>query len=154
MKKENIKNIFVSHYHEDAESIKKLQDLVIRNGLTMKDSSIYESKLENNAHNEDYIKQLIKPHIDWAGTMIVLIGSKTATSDWVEWEIKYAMDHDKRIVGVYMNGEHDADIPEALIKYGNALCGWNSEKIIAAINGEDMWIGPSRSPWITVRGIC
>lgn len=50
------KNIFVSHYHTDADSILKLKSLLDRHDLKMKDSSIYESKNPNNANNEEYIK--------------------------------------------------------------------------------------------------
>ena len=72
------KNIFVSHYHTDADSILKLKSLLDRHGLKMKDSSIYESKNPNNANNEEYIKSLIRPRIDWAGTTVVLIGKNTS----------------------------------------------------------------------------
>ena len=51
----DIKNIFVSHYHTDAERIEDLKSLLGTHGMTMKDSSIYENKNPNNAHNEEYI---------------------------------------------------------------------------------------------------
>ena len=40
----DIKNIFVSHYHTDAERIEDLKSLLGTHGMTMKDSSIYENK--------------------------------------------------------------------------------------------------------------
>ena len=46
------KNIFVSHQHNDADKIKDLQKLINTHGIRMRDSSIYESKLKNNAKNE------------------------------------------------------------------------------------------------------
>lgn len=52
----NTKNIFVSHYHSDAEKIEQLNALLNRHGLKMKDGSIYENKNPNNAHNEEYIE--------------------------------------------------------------------------------------------------
>lgn len=55
----DIKNIFVSHYHTDAERIEDLKSLLGTHGMTMKDSSIYENKNPNNAHNEEYIKSII-----------------------------------------------------------------------------------------------
>lgn len=147
------KNIFVSHYHDDSEGIPDLIDLVKRNGLDMRDSSIYEAKEKNNAHNEDYIKSLIRPHISWAGTVVVLVGKKTKDSDWVNWEIETAAEKGKRIVGVYLNGCRECPIPEALKKHGDALVGWSSDSIIDAINGEDIWIGPPRT-WNTGHSTC
>lgn len=150
----NTKNIFVSHYHTDAEKIENLKSLLKRGGMDVKDSSIYESKSKNNANNEEYIKQLIRPHIEWAGTEIVLIGKNTSKSDWVKWEIEAAARMDKRIIGVYLPGESDAELPEAFELHGVSLQKWNANSIINAINGEDSWNGPKREPWNTDRVTC
>ena len=145
------KNIFVSHQHNDADKIESLKDLIGRHGIDMKDSSIYEKKLKNNATNEQYIKQeLIKPQIKWAGTVVVLIGKDTAKSDYVNWEIKTAGELGKRIVGVYLQGAKEEDIPKELNEYGHNLVGWNGDKIVRAINGEDMdWEKPDGTPRTT-----
>lgn len=45
---------FVSHQHNDADKIEAVKDLIGRHGINMRDSSIYESKLKNNATNEQY----------------------------------------------------------------------------------------------------
>lgn len=138
------KNIFVSHQHNDADKIESLKSLIGRHGIDMRDSSIYEKKLKNNASNEQYIKQeLIKPQMKWAGTVVVLIGKDTAKSDYVNWEIKTAGEMGKRIVGVYLQGAKEEDVPKELNEYGYNLVGWNGEKIVRAINGEDMdWEKP------------
>ena len=86
---DDVKNIFVSHYHVDAERIENLKLLLGKHGMTMKDSSIYESKNPNNAHNEEYIKSIIRPRIEWAGTTVVLIGRDTSKSEYVNWEIEH-----------------------------------------------------------------
>ena len=145
------KNIFVSHQHNDADKIESFKSLIGRHGIDMKDSSIYEKKLKNNATNEQYIKQeLIKPQVKWAGTVIVLIGKDTAKSDYVNWEIKTAGEMGKRIVGVYLQGAKEEDIPKELNEYGHNLVGWNGDKIVRAINGEDMdWEKPDGTPRTT-----
>lgn len=142
------KNIFVSHQHNDADYIEPFKNLIGRHGIGMRDSSIYEKKLKNDAHNEQYIKQeLIKPQMQWAGTVVVLIGKDTAKSDYVNWEIKTAADMGKRIVGVYLQGAREEDIPDALVEYGDNLVGWNGPKIVRAIDGEDMnWEKPDGTP--------
>lgn len=114
----------------------------------MRDSSIYENKLKNNAKNEQYIKQkLIKPQMQWAGTVVVLIGKDTAKSDYVNWEIKTAAEMGKRIVGVFLQGARDEDVPSELYEHGHNLVGWNGEKIIRAINGENMdWENSDGTP--------
>lgn len=147
------KNIFVSHFHGDAHMIENLKGILRNNGLDMRDSSIYENKNPNNATNEDYIKSFIRPEIRWAGTVVVLIGKDTHTSDYVNWEIEYAAREGKRIVGVYLPGEDDSELPDAFNQYGDALRHWNGNSIIDAINGDDTWDGPSRN-WETSHSTC
>ena len=149
----NTKNIFVSHYHADAEKIESLSGLLAKHGLKMKDSSIYEAKNPNNAHNEDYIKSIIRPRIDWAGTIIVLVGKNTSQSEYVNWEIEHAARNGKRIVGVYLQGEDNAKLPEALVEHGDSLQKWNGESIISGINGDNTWNGPARN-WAAPRSTC
>ena len=145
---DEMRNIFVSHQHNDADKIEAFKSLIGRHGINMRDSSIYENKLKNNATNEHYIKhELIKPQMTWAGTVVVLIGKDTAKSDYVNWEIKIAAEMGKRIVGVYLQGAKEEDIPSELNEYGHALVGWNGDKIVRAIEGEDMdWERPSGVP--------
>lgn len=141
---DEIKNIFVSHQHNDADKIEDFKSLIGNHGINMRDSSIYENKLKNNATNEQYIKhELIKPQMSWAGTVIVLIGKETSKSDYVNWEIKTAAEMGKRIIGVYLQGAKEEDIPSELIEHGDNLVGWNGDKIVRAISGEDMdWENP------------
>jgi hypothetical protein len=73
--------------------------------------------------------------ISWASTVVVLIGKETHSRPWVNWEIEQANMKNKRIVGVYVRGGTDADIPSAFEKYGSALVGWNSDSVIDAIEG-------------------
>lgn len=157
MSKEEINNIFVSHYHSDAKKIEDLKNLLGEKGISIRDSSIYEEKAKNNAKNPDYIKSLIRPQIQWAGTIIALIGPKTNESDWVNWEIEYAAEKGKRIVGIFLWGATKSDIPSALENDADALVTWNSDKIIRAINGEDIWEdsdGSTTSARNISRGTC
>lgn len=131
------KNIFISHVHEDDALLPKLKDLISKAGMEVRDGSINSDK-PNNANSPDYIKEAyLKPHIDWASTLVVLITHDTAQSDWVNWEIKYAIEQGKNVVGVFAQGATDADIPEALRTHGDAaVVGWQSERVVDAINGK------------------
>src|SRR5215470_6892538 len=107
MASENIKNVFISHVHEDDAVLQDLKDMLSRQGHEIRDSSIDSSK-PNEAQNPDYIKSdILAPRIQWAGAVIVLISPDTHTSEWVDWEIEYAAKEDKRIVGVFIRGAQD-----------------------------------------------
>jgi antiphage defense system Thoeris ThsB-like protein len=141
---DKIKNVFISHLHEDDDGLGKLKDLLKGNGLIIRDSSINSSN-PNDAKNHDYIRtSILAPQIQWASTLLVYITPKTKDSEWVNWEIEYAEQQGKRIVGIYAHGANECDIPEALEKYADDVRGWQSEGIIDAITGKtNEWHLPS-----------
>lgn len=130
-------NLFVSHSGKDEKKIDALKKLMEKKGYDFRDSSIRESE-PNRAHNEEYIKnEILKPAINWAGTMVVLVGRDTHNREWVDWEIEYAIKKGKKIIGVYLPGETEAVLPPALIKFGYSCVGWNADKIDNAIKNTD-----------------
>lgn len=142
----NIKNVFISHIHEDDQGLGKLKSLLEKNGLSIRDSSINSSN-PNNASNPDYIKSsILAPQIDWAGALLVYVSANTKDSEWVNWEIEYAAKNEKRIIGVWEHGAKDCELPSALEEYADAVVGWNGGSIIDAINGKDFWEKPDGGP--------
>jgi hypothetical protein len=153
------KNIFISHVHEDDDLVPKLKELVRRAGMEVRDGSINSAK-PNDASSEAYIKySILKPRIDWASTLVVLISHDTAQSDWVNWEIECATRCGKPIVGVFAQGATEADVPEALRLHGDAaIVGWKSDRVVAAIKGEiaawdDPQTGQAHAPMWPVRRV-
>ena len=96
--------------------------------------------------SDETIRRLLRMKISWAGTAVVLIGKETHSRPWVDWEIRQANQQNKRIVGVYVRGGTEADKPEALEEYASAIVGWNTECIMAAIDGtEYQFLNPDGS---------
>ena len=116
-----IKNVFVSHYHEDEDSIKQFKDLLSAD-YCIKNYSVTSEKY-NNATNEEYIKSLLRPLINQSSTLICLIGPETHDSKWVDWEIREAEKLDRQIIGVYIQGAKDSDIPPALEEFARKSIG-------------------------------
>ncbi|MCU0323629.1 MAG: TIR domain-containing protein [Spirosomaceae bacterium] len=147
--KRKAKNVFISHFGQDEEHIGRLKTLLRNRGYQLKNSSIDSTK-PNQASNPDYIKRLLRLRIHWSGTVIVLVGPETHTRPWVDWEIEQAHKKGKRIVGVYINGAGQSDIPEKLAKYGHAMVGWTGNKIIEALEGggtPPKWEDGENSSW-------
>lgn len=138
------KNIFISHAGEDADSIPKVKKLIANAGLEIQDGSITNDN-PNDAKNVEYIKnQILAPQIQWASTLVVLISRYTANSWWVNWEIQYAAQLGKRVIGVFVQGATNADIPDELSLLGDAtVVGWRGDAIVGAINGQNTtWTNP------------
>ena len=133
MEEKEIKNVFVSHYHEDEDTIGAMKEL-LGNDYSIRNYSVTSDKY-NRAQNEDYIKSLLRPLINEVSTFICLIGPKTHDSEWVDWEIREAERMGKQIIGVYIYGAKDSDIPPALEEFADAIVGWRRDSIINAMNG-------------------
>ncbi len=143
----DIRNVFISHIHEDDEGLGRLKSLLGKHGLTVRDSSITSDK-PNNAKSPDYIKsEYLAPAITWAGVTLVYISPGTKQSEYVDWEIEYAQKIGKRIVGVYAHGASGTDVPEALEKYADAVVNWDGQRIIDAIEGRiNNWCDTNGEP--------
>lgn len=120
----------------------KLSNLLGKQGYEIRNSSIRakpanQERLDKGLVSDLVIKRLLRRKISWASTVVVLIGKETHARPWVNWEITKANQLGKRIVGVFMRGASDADIPAALNNYGSALVNWNSNSIIDAVDGKD-----------------
>ena len=133
---DELKNVFISHIHDDDDGLAKLKGLLKEHGVTVRDYSIHKDN-PNNAHSERYIKSaILAPRIQQSGTLLVYISPETRNSDYVAWEIEYAQQQGKPIVGVWAFGEKGCDVPEALDKYADAIVGWTGNGIIDAIEGK------------------
>ena len=146
-----IKNVFVSHYHKDEESIQKLKDL-LSDDYCIKNYSVTTDKY-NEAENEDYIKyEYLKPLITQSSALICLIGPETHDSEWVDWEIREAEKLGKPIIGVYIQGAKDSDVPQALKEFADAIVGWNADNIMKALGGESSFVNADGTPRASVSG--
>ena len=155
---------FISHYHKDDTDVDKLTSLLKNNGYDVRNSSIRanpdnQERLRKGLVKEETIRRLLRMKISWASEVIVLIGKDTHTRRWVNWEIEQAKKQGKHIVGVFVQGGTDADVPEALKKYGCERVAWNAESIIAALEGTDAPFqdadgSPSPIPAYTARSTC
>ncbi|QJR12119.1 hypothetical protein DSM104443_03203 [Usitatibacter rugosus] len=147
MTKKQVKNVFVSHIHEDDSGLKELKALLDENGLTIRDYSINSSS-PNNAKSETYIKnEILAPQISACDTLVVYISPGTKDSKYVAWEIEYAEKHDKNIVGVWAHGEKGCDVPKALADHADAIVGWHGTSIVDAITGTQVgYQEPDGSP--------
>ena len=153
------RNIFISHYSKDEENIEKMKELLLSKNYKLKNSSIDKTK-RNEAKNEDYIEKILKDRITWAKVFVCLIGPNTHKREWVDREIEEANKQGKRIVGVFINGAQNSDIPANLELFGDAVVGWTADKIIGAIEGEiNNWENTdgtirTESKWSVARESC
>lgn len=142
------RHVFISHHHADDQAVNNMTDMLSRNGYEIRNSSIRakpanQERLDKGLVRDNTIKRLLRMKMNWASTVIVLIGKHTAQRPWVDWEINQAKRQGKRIIGVYERGGTENDKPAALEQYASAIVGWNSSSIISAVEGENVFQAPA-----------
>lgn len=147
------RHVFISHHHKDDAEVDKLTKLLSGKGYDIRNSSIRAKpanleRLEKGRVKPEVIRRLLRMKISWSGAVVVLIGRETHSRQWVDWEIEQAHEQGKRIVGVWAQGSTEADLPVNLHKYADAVVGWQSDRIMDAIDGElDNWQRPDGTEW-------
>lgn len=123
------RRIFISFDHDDTDKANGF--LGLRNILD--NFEFYNHKLDHRIRSADgeYIGRIIREeYIRPASVTVVLIGNKTADSDWVKWEIRESLAQGKGILGIRLPGtwgQIPTGVPEA------AVGGWDPEKFSAWI---------------------
>lgn len=145
------KHVFISHHHKDDGIVSDFLSLIGEHGYDIRNSSIRakpenQRRLDEKRVSDEVIKRLLRIEISWASAVVVLIGKDTHKRPWVDWEIEKAKEQGKRIVGVYARGGTEADIPKGLKDYSSAIVNWNTNSIISAIDGENVFNNPDGSP--------
>jgi hypothetical protein len=142
------RHLFISHHHKNDSLVEKFTKLLSTNGWDVRNSSIRakpanQDRIDKGLVSEKAIQRLLRMKISWASTVVVLIGEKTHTRPWVNWEIDQANAQGKRIVGVFEQGGKNYDVPASLEKYASAIVGWNSDSIKDAVdNGKNVFESP------------
>lgn len=138
-------NVFISHHGKDDEQVQRLKKRFADLGYTIRNYSVDSTKHKDGRRPSDaVIKRFLRRQISWASSVICLIGDETHKREWVDREIKMAHYQGKDIYGIYAFGSNNAELPEALKKYGGPTLGWNSlDKLGDMMDGK---IFPAENP--------
>ena len=149
-------NIFISHYGKDDNHVQSLKDRLKSQGYDVRNFSVDSTNhKDGRIPPRAVVERLLTMRIKWSGTFICLIGDRTHTRDWVDFEIEQAYNQGKKIIGIYAHGSMEtAELPENLRKYASNIIGWNSiEKLGEMIEGKNFPVensdGSPASPYYT-----
>lgn len=127
------RRVFISYEGEDRNRAKGFRLLKWNSNV---DLDIFDRHLLDpvQSQNSDYVKQCIRDKMHGCSTMVVLIGDKTAKSDWVDWEIRYAISQGKGVLGIVVKDGGVVEVPAALKEAGAEVIPWQPEKFNEAID--------------------
>jgi hypothetical protein len=135
------RNIFISHYGKDDEHVQSLKLRLREQGYDIRNFSVDSTNHKDGRKpSDEVVARLLRMRISWSSTVICLIGEKTHTRDWVDFEIEEAHNQGKRIIGVYAYGSSEtAEPPDTVKWYASNIIGWNSiEKLGELIEGKNL----------------
>lgn len=157
----DLHNIFISHYGKDDKHVHALKDRLNKQGYNVRNFSVDSTNhKDGRIPSVKVVERLLQMRISWSSTVICLIGPKTHTREWVNFEIKKAREQGKRIVGIYTHGSKEtAKIPSELKKSEANLIGWNSiDKLGSIISGNNYPYenpdGTTAKPMYQISRIC
>lgn len=110
------KRIFISYAYQSDSHYKKL--LVAWDKNDMFDVSFYDGSVTEpvNSTKAGPIKRVISNKIFKSTHLLCIVGSETYKSNWVEWEIRKAVELNKKIIAVKI--EKTNQTPTALLGVG------------------------------------
>ncbi len=127
------RRVFISYQHQDQMKAKGLNLMTYNENLDV--DFVGRHLLDPvNSTDPDYIGRKIREQINGSSATVVLIGKRTADSDWVPKEIQWSLE--KRppngLLGIRI--DPDAEIPAALTEAGAEIVDWYTPEDVHDFN--------------------
>ncbi len=126
------RHVFISFDHEDQDEVNLLRGQAKNDKVDLQfdDHSVKEPY---DSTNVDYIKRNIREKIDRCSVTLVYLTGKSASSQWVNWEIEESIKRGKSVIGVYKGDNPPAKLPSEFQQNGCKAVKWEHATIMTAI---------------------
>lgn len=132
-----MKKILVSHSWTTPETHSEITDLLQRKGYDFIDRSVLPSE-PLSALSETDLRRQLSQRIRQVSTVVVAATEDAHRKPLVQYEIEESVRQGKRLVAVQPLGSAGRPVPKIVDDHANAIVGFRSEQIVAAIEGEDI----------------
>lgn len=123
--------LFVSHAWRYSERYERMiHFLDAANNFTYKNYSVPEDKAFGKM-NETQLQEELREQIRPAQVVIIISGMYVTYSNWIQFEIEYARNLDKPILGIRPWGAQV--MPKAVSDVADEIVNWNTNSIVNAI---------------------
>lgn len=131
-----MKKVFVSYDHSEDASYKRLLQAWDANTQFEFEFDSRSPNLPINSDDAAVIKSALVRMMKSADYLLVLVGTKTATSKWVSWEIDRAKQADVRLRLAAVKIHRENVSPSGLIAAGTSWAySFTQQGVIAALDG-------------------
>lgn len=124
-------NVFVSHSWDNSEDLKNLKILLEEKKYFKVEFKEVTKEEPINSTSATYIKSVLSNKIKNADIVIGLAGVYASHSDWMEWELDKALEHETPIIGVIPWGQQR--VSTMVTSRSIEDVRWNTDSIVNAI---------------------
>ncbi len=132
------RNVFISFASDDLDEVELLREQAKNenNEIEFNDLSL---KKPFDSEQADYIKRGIRERIRQASVTIVYLSNKTASSKWVNWEIRESISMGKGIVAMHKSASPPKNLPKAIQDNNIQVVPWNQKQLAKAIKSKSKY---------------
>lgn len=126
------RRVFISFQHEDRQQASGFNLLQWNPNVPVE---FVGRHLLSPVDSEDptYIRAKIREQLEGTSVTVVLIGGKTADSEWVDFEIRESIARGNGVIGIRLRSHEEAPIPPTLVEAGIPVIVWDPDKFADAI---------------------
>lgn len=134
------RHVFLAHQHDDQQQVRGF--ILLRWNINV-DFSYFDRSLVDpvDSNNEDYIRRSIRDKMRGSSVSVVLIGDKTHSSKWVDWEIEESKGRGNGLLGIKLKGKGNATTPSLLRTHGAEVFTWQPNEFEAAVERAAVAVG-------------
>jgi len=126
------RNVFLSFVEEDLADINLLRGQA-KNENSNLEFNDWSVKVPFDSKDAEYVRRGIRERIRQSSVTVVYVSENTASSKWVDWEIRESLALGKGVVAVYKGDTPPSRLPTAVIKRTIPLTPWKQKELASAI---------------------
>lgn len=123
--------VFISHSWTHIDDLKNLRNLLEARGYFNVEFEEATPDEPVNSENAEYIKSRLREKIKGADIVLGIAGIYASHSEWIEWELDFALKKEIPIVGVIPRGKER--VSTIVSERAEDVVNWNTESIVTAI---------------------
>ena len=126
------RNVFISFSSDDIDEVNLLRGQA-KNENSNIEFNDWSLKKPFNSEEANYIKRGIRERIRQSSTTVVYLTNNTASSEWVNWEIRESITLGKGVVAMHKGNAPPRRLPKAIVDNKIPVVPWNQKQLARAI---------------------
>ena len=118
------RNVFISFSSDDLNEVNLLRGQA-KNENSDIEFNDWSLKAPFDSERADYIRRGIRERIRQSSMTVVYVSDKTASSKWVDWEIRESLAMGKNVIATHKGNTPPPQLPQAITDNNIPVVPWN-----------------------------